>query len=265
MVRPETPEIKARANPMVTCPNCSSDDIDLVEKRADGTRLVRCDGCGHQWPRGEPRPVKNQTPHPEAQRSRRDYSPSEIQAHPLGTDHFLPALRWWSEEDEINSFIAPTLENPYCIQPYDVAFFKKGTRGYDGLCYIEEHSSGTDAGSKWMAKPHKQFWYSMCEYHARQWTGWHHRMLPRERYIKVFSDNDTGFEYWTSRYGGYVLTQRSPAEYMLHLADCVHLERESDWLSITKTPRRWAKASRNLIEWTNEMTGTDPLRCSTCM
>lgn len=40
---------------MVTCPRCGSDSIDLVEKHADETLLVRCDDCGNQWPRGTPR------------------------------------------------------------------------------------------------------------------------------------------------------------------------------------------------------------------
>lgn len=46
---------------MLTCERCQSDDIDLVERLADGRFRVACQACGHTWTRGAakaaPRPV----------------------------------------------------------------------------------------------------------------------------------------------------------------------------------------------------------------
>jgi ribonuclease HI len=47
---------------MLTCPKCGSDDIGLIEKRSDETLLVRCEVCGHQWSRGDPRPKDTEAP-----------------------------------------------------------------------------------------------------------------------------------------------------------------------------------------------------------
>jgi len=38
---------------MVTCPNCESDELDLIEKDSDDRRHIRCVQCGHDWWRGE--------------------------------------------------------------------------------------------------------------------------------------------------------------------------------------------------------------------
>jgi transposase-like protein len=35
----------------VTCPDCSSDSIDLVERIGDYARRLRCETCGHEWVR----------------------------------------------------------------------------------------------------------------------------------------------------------------------------------------------------------------------
>lgn len=84
--------------------------------------------------------------------------------------------------------------------------------------------------------------------------------------IIVFHDDDAGYEEWVSRHGGYVLTRRREAAYMLHHADCVHLGRDGDLsLKLTKRPRRWARERQPLIEWTQVETGSDPLRCQSCM
>src|SRR4051812_33505504 len=40
-----------------TCPVCDSNDLDGVEKLADGRLVVRCLDCDHEWIRGESRPV----------------------------------------------------------------------------------------------------------------------------------------------------------------------------------------------------------------
>lgn len=44
-----------------SCPECTSEDLDLVEKLQDGRREVICKTCGHVWVRGtptEPTPAK---------------------------------------------------------------------------------------------------------------------------------------------------------------------------------------------------------------
>lgn len=38
---------------MVNCPNCQSDELDLIEKDADDRRHILCTHCGHDWWRGE--------------------------------------------------------------------------------------------------------------------------------------------------------------------------------------------------------------------
>ena len=40
---------------MVTCPNCESDDLELIEKDQHDRRHIRCKQCQHQWWRGEVR------------------------------------------------------------------------------------------------------------------------------------------------------------------------------------------------------------------
>lgn len=41
---------------MVTCPNCQSEELELIEKDQDDRRHIRCNQCQHQWWRGEARP-----------------------------------------------------------------------------------------------------------------------------------------------------------------------------------------------------------------
>jgi hypothetical protein len=54
----------------VRCTNCTSLDVDLVERRADTTRELLCLSCGHQWVHGEPRVVPVHTDPAEALRRR---------------------------------------------------------------------------------------------------------------------------------------------------------------------------------------------------
>jgi len=43
---------------VASCPECGSDDLDLVEDLGDGTKQVRCMACSHEWVRrGEARYV----------------------------------------------------------------------------------------------------------------------------------------------------------------------------------------------------------------
>lgn len=42
--------------PAVTCPTCTSDDIDAVGKDAAGDLRLRCEACGAQWTRTPNRP-----------------------------------------------------------------------------------------------------------------------------------------------------------------------------------------------------------------
>lgn len=55
---------------MATCEQCQSDNLDLVEALPDGRRLIGCNDCGHQWPRGEPtvRPEPTRSSYETAQR-----------------------------------------------------------------------------------------------------------------------------------------------------------------------------------------------------
>jgi Zn ribbon nucleic-acid-binding protein len=41
----------------VECPQCSSDDLDLIEDLEDGRKHIRCMACGHDWLRGDERHV----------------------------------------------------------------------------------------------------------------------------------------------------------------------------------------------------------------
>ena len=38
---------------MLTCPVCTSGELELVERLADDRRIIRCTACAHQWTRGE--------------------------------------------------------------------------------------------------------------------------------------------------------------------------------------------------------------------
>lgn len=42
---------------MVTCPQCQSDDLELIEKDQDDRRHIHCNHCNHQWWRGEGKPA----------------------------------------------------------------------------------------------------------------------------------------------------------------------------------------------------------------
>jgi hypothetical protein len=84
--------------------------------------------------------------------------------------------------------------------------------------------------------------------------------------IKVFHNDDQGYEDWVARHGGYVLTERArKGEYMLHDAECAHLGRDTTELRLTIKPRRWAKRSSILVAWTTQSTGAKPLFCQSCM
>src|SRR5688572_6024140 len=41
----------------VACPQCGSDEIELIEVLEDERRSVECESCGHGWLRGEARRV----------------------------------------------------------------------------------------------------------------------------------------------------------------------------------------------------------------
>lgn len=38
---------------MLTCPECGSDDLRLIEDLSDGRKRIGCDACRHEWVRGE--------------------------------------------------------------------------------------------------------------------------------------------------------------------------------------------------------------------
>ena len=248
---------------MVACPECESDEIDLVERLTGDARVLRCDTCSHIFKRGREAPEK-----PPATRMqlhpRRRYGTSEVAAH-VNAEHYRAAMKHWTDDDEV-SLIAPTLDNPYCIQPYDPALYAAGSIGASHDCtFASKHESGDDATATWSLKPWKSHWYAMCDRHASVWTGWDKRLRPVERLIRVFRHEDIAYEDWIARHGGYVLVQRHPQEYMLHLSDCSHLGREHDDIMLTEKPRRWAREGATLIKWTQEEIGSGPLRCQSCM
>jgi hypothetical protein len=250
---------------MVKCPECRSDDLDLVERLRGDARILRCATCGHTWQRGEEPPQPSSGATGPVRRPVRTPTPAEVRGHQYRQD-YLEALKHWSDEDDALSPIAPSLDNPYCIQPYDPSFFRPGTKGYVRECTAPGgHPSGIDTEPKWACKPQKPHWYAMCDHHMSQWRGWENRLRPEEREIVAFRDDDALYEEWTARQGGYVLVERSPDEYMLHIADCMHLERESDAIRITQNPRRWSRSRRPLEKWTELKTGGPPAYCGTCM
>ena len=252
----------------VDCPQCGSNDLDLIEVLEDERRRVKCESCGHEWLRGE---AKTRPPVSTGTRSqpRPSYAPAQIAAHPNGPLHYTKVMHWWSDEDDALSPIAPTLENPYCIQPFDPAFFNKGTRGYDRLCQVEVHPTGVDPDPAWMAKPHKPHWIAMCEFHASKWTGWENRLRsPRE--VIIFQDDDEGYEAWFRRNRvGYVLNcARNPGpDYLiLHSAECYTIT-EPGSQATTWTGDYIKVCSRSrpaLEEWTRERTGETPSLCGVC-
>jgi hypothetical protein len=249
---------------MVACPECRSYEIDLVERLTGDARILRCETCGHQFRRGQEAAPKGAATavrfHP-----RKRYSPSEIAAH-ANADHYRAAIKHWTDDDDAMSPIAPTLENPYCIQPYDPALLAAGTIGASHDCtFASKHGPGEEVTATWSLKPLKPHWYAMCERHASQWTGWQSRLRPTERHIQVFHREDIPYEDWIARHGGYVLVQRNEREHMLHLSDCSHLRRENDNIVLTEKPRRWAKDRSTLEKWTQEEVGSSPLLCQSCM
>ncbi len=86
--------------------------------------------------------------------------------------------------------------------------------------------------------------------------------------IRTFArGDDDAYGDWVRRHGGYVLTARSgpTVEYMLHDAECGHLELTPGRWSLTTRPRRCAPSRQPLIEWTKQQTGAPPLLCQNCM
>lgn len=81
--------------------------------------------------------------------------------------------------DEL-SLVEPSPENPYCIQPYDPAFFEPGTLGFEGICnfvnFEGAHDGDPQCPATWVCKPLKPHWYAMCDYHMSKWTGWKNRV-----------------------------------------------------------------------------------------
>ncbi len=79
--------------------------------------------------------------------------------------------------------------------------------------------------------------------------------------------DDTAYEAWVQKHGGYVLTERSPKEegYMLHTADCTHLGLTTGRWSLTGRPRRCSTMRRPLVDWAERESGTKPVLCQSCM
>ncbi len=83
--------------------------------------------------------------------------------------------------------------------------------------------------------------------------------------IKQFARGDeTAYQDWVDKHHGYVLAQRSDG-FMLHEASCNHLGLVPGKFALTNRGRRWAESPELLVRWTEQTTGTPPLRCRHCM
>jgi hypothetical protein len=49
---------------MADCPNCGSDDLELIDRLQGEARRLRCSACGHEWVRGAPPPPPPTRPDP---------------------------------------------------------------------------------------------------------------------------------------------------------------------------------------------------------
>ena len=58
--------------------------------------------------------------------------------------------------------------------------------------------------------------------------------------IKIFHNDDPGYDQWVAQHGGYVLTAPRRAEYMLCEPKCPHLGRDQVAWRLTRKPRRQA-------------------------
>lgn len=87
-----------------------------------------------------------------------------------------------------------------------------------------------------------------------------------EAEIATFAEDDAGYEAWTSKNGGYVLTSPRSGVFMLHDCDCIHLQRDGDiTLTLTKKPRLCSRSRRALATWAEGEAGQKPLLCQSCM
>jgi hypothetical protein len=87
-----------------------------------------------------------------------------------------------------------------------------------------------------------------------------------ESEVLTFSrGEDAKYEMLIRRKAGFVLIQRGARDFMIHVADCWHLELTPGEVSIPDRPRRWSSEQRCLIDWAVAETGHPPRRCGTCM
>jgi hypothetical protein len=84
--------------------------------------------------------------------------------------------------------------------------------------------------------------------------------------MRIFENDDDGYESWVGRHGGYVLTKTaSRPGFMLHESECAHLAKDNPGMRLTAKPRRWSGSRGVLADWTAQKTGERPLLCQTCM
>ena len=81
--------------------------------------------------------------------------------------------------------------------------------------------------------------------------------------IRLFENDDVAYQEWVDSNWGYMLIQRGPGEYMLHMSECSHLGGFGE-VQLTAKPRRWAPLKYDLIDWCRGATGAEPLECTTC-
>jgi len=79
-----------------------------------------------------------------------------------------------------------------------------------------------------------------------------------ENEIREFArGDDSAYEDWVGRHGGYVLAQRKDG-FMLHEASCGHLDLIPGKFSLTARARRWSTNQKPLVESDREAHGEHP-------
>jgi hypothetical protein len=94
------------------------------------------------------------------------------------------------------------------------------------------------------------------------------RPLPNAEIVVFGSGQDDRYEEWVRRHSsGYVIRQadRATDGYMLHHAECVHLDLDGkDFTLRTANPRHCCTSLRVLEHWCAQQTGSPPRRCGSC-
>ena len=119
---------------MLTCPVCTSGELELVERLADDRRTIRCSACAHEWTRGE---SKTSAPLPS--------SSADLQARFPDRSAVDPA-RW--EKVAALAAAAPPTEPGYDWSHYQQVFARDEVADCDPrdlLSFVNETPGATNA------------------------------------------------------------------------------------------------------------------------